>query len=235
MDQNHNSNHKQYQYMSLPLHAALQQQPPTIIISALIASYPKAISIKCNGELPLHVALKNSASLDVIQTLIVSYPNGLKEVDYEGRKPIEIFNLNKSLYDEKIEERNAIERLLIDGIENIILDENDNIDIDDKKRSSMDNTGSIDRKEESLTTTLREEGWLKVRIIILLLLSLLSMYFIQVLRTYILNGFFLLYKQNNSHLAFQSLLSELPVIWQRRKHTLPYYAYFMTNSYQQIL
>ena len=89
---------KKFQYMTLPLHAVLRQQPPTIIVSALIAAYPKAVSTKCDGELPLHIALKNGASLDVIQNLIVAYPKALHEPNYMKKKPIDVFEENEKLW-----------------------------------------------------------------------------------------------------------------------------------------
>lgn len=142
--------------MTLPLHAVLRQQPPTIIVSALIAAYPKAVSTKCDGELPLHVALHHGASLDVIQNLIVAYPKALNEPNYMKKKPIDVFEENEKLWLNE-EEKNAIDRLLTDGIENIVVE-----DYGDSNKTSQGNEKSDSEKEDPLATTLREEGWLKV-------------------------------------------------------------------------
>ena len=116
----------------LPLHAVLRQQPPTIIVSALIAAYPKAVSTKCDGQLPLHIALKNGASLDVIQNLIVSYPKALNQLNYMKKKPIDVFEENEKLWLDE-EEKNAIDKLLSDGIEHIVVE-----DYGDSKTASKD-------------------------------------------------------------------------------------------------
>ncbi len=155
MNVKNKSGQQSYQFMSLPLHVAVKQQPPTIIVSALIASYPRAVSTKCDGNLPLHLAIQNGASLDVIQTLIAAYPRGLDEPDEMKRKPIEIFEDNEGLWRDE-GEKEALANLLSNGVEEIVVKHNNN-GAHDK---------NVDKIEKDvLGTSLREEGWLKVSFI----------------------------------------------------------------------
>jgi hypothetical protein len=159
-----------FEFMTLPLHAVLKQQPPTIIVSAIIAAYPRAIAKKCDGQLPLHVALTNGASLDVIQTLIVGYPKALDKPNSNNELPSDIFEEHERLWWKDDEEKNAISKLLHDGIENIVLNEsNDDVKgVEDKKDTGANTSSSNEKKKveelerTDLITGLREEGWLKV-------------------------------------------------------------------------
>ena len=195
--------------MILPLHASLKQQPPTIIVSALIAAYPKAVSQKCDGDLPIHIAIRNGASLDVIQNLVIALPSALNEQDSQGLEPIEIFKRSQSLWSDK-EEMESIEKLLNDGIDNIVLQQ--------KRQKSFRGNGTDGTTESALypevkdmfqaetneddqemkkmlTTNLREEGWLVVSCLRLVTFNLLEQY--ALISCFLIS--FLFFSQTNSH------------------------------------
>jgi len=137
----------------LPLHQACMRKPPAVIVSSLIASYPTAVSTKCDKNLPLHHALKHGASVEVIKILIISHPDSLKEVSAEGKKPIEIFKNSKNAWNE--EEQTIILKIIEGGVAEIDLDKDDS-----GSQASIGNSlFDIDGEQEALVPDLNEEGW----------------------------------------------------------------------------
>jgi len=112
-----------FRVKTLPLHQACMRQPPAVVVSSLIACYPIAASIKCDGSLPLHHALKTGATVEVIKTLINSYPKCLDEDDGEGKKPMEIFQNYKSAWND--ESQTLIRRIMEGGAAEIELNDTD--------------------------------------------------------------------------------------------------------------
>ncbi len=104
------------------------RNPPVLVVSALIAAYPEAASIKCDGSTPLHFALKFGASLDVIQTLILANPSSLTEKDENDNTVLAIYVKNKNKWKNE-SEKDAIFKVLNDGVDSIVLgNDDDNFD-----------------------------------------------------------------------------------------------------------
>ena len=150
-----------FHYRVLPLHCVCLRQPPVLIVSALIAAFSEASSIKCDGNLPLHFALKYGASLDVIQTLILAYPKGLDVKDENDDEPLAIFEANKSKWSSS--EIAAIYKVLKGGVDSIELE---------SAVDTMKDNGSEDVKEArppDMMTTLNDEGWKKAGLTVIII------------------------------------------------------------------
>ncbi len=144
-----------FQYVSLPLHAALLHKPPRIIVSTLIAAYPKAVSRKCGGDLPLHIALKHGSGLECIEHLILAYPKSLKVDDSNGDRPLKVFQQNIMSWTDD-DEKEKIKKVLTKGVKHIV------VDGDENENGGVEEGQNPDAKKLSLTSSLQEEGWLKV-------------------------------------------------------------------------
>jgi len=75
----------------LPLHAAVIFQSPTFVVSALIDSYPAAVSRRDDqGMLPLHLAFRyKEDNEDLLELLLSQYPKGVLMKDKRDRLPLE--------------------------------------------------------------------------------------------------------------------------------------------------
>ena len=144
-----------FKYRVLPLHCVVMRNPPVLVVSALIAAFSDATSIKCDGSLPLHFALKFGASLNVIQTLVLAYPKSLMEKDEHNDNPLTIYERNESKWS-NVKERDSIYKVLNEGVESIFFESDD----------IPSNKGNSEVKEEKqkdeavdLMTTINDEGW----------------------------------------------------------------------------
>jgi len=143
-----------FHYRVLPLHCVCMRNPPVLVVSALIAAYSEATSIKCDGFLPLHFALKFGASLNVIQTLVLAYPASLIEKDENDNNPLTIYEMNKNKWKSQ-NEREAIYKVLKEGVSSIMLDS------DDDPGGEQDSVEQEEEEAVDLMTTINEEGWKK--------------------------------------------------------------------------
>ena len=138
------------------------RQPPPVVLSALIAAYPKSASVKCDGSLPLHIALKYGTSLEVLQILILAYPKALKELDSDANAPIDVIQKNPDAWKDEMLKEKAL-KILERGVDGIDIDNmtgggnSTSKEIVDEKVEVKEATDG-----EDLRTTLNEEGWKQV-------------------------------------------------------------------------
>jgi len=153
-----NSRRSKFKRRLLPLHCVCMRRPPSLIVSALLASYPQAVEVKCDGKLPLHFAVKYGASLEAIQMLVIAFPNALKMVDSSGKNPMTIFGENKEKWKTK-EKKDSIKRLLKEGVNAVIMDESVAGTKSFKSEMGVADDDDAMEEEKDMLTTLNEEGW----------------------------------------------------------------------------
>jgi 6-phosphogluconate dehydrogenase (decarboxylating)/glucose-6-phosphate 1-dehydrogenase len=135
------------------------RNPPTPIISALIASYSQACSVVFGGDLPLHLALKHGASVPVIQTLLSANIKSLETKDCDGKLPLEIYHSNKEKWTAD-EDKSSLETLLKDGIHSILLEEEDYDKIVPKESDKVV-TKEIVEEIDDHVHDISHESWMK--------------------------------------------------------------------------
>ena len=85
----HEENPEKNMWRFLPIHSACARQPPTELITALIAAYPEgARCVDDQGMYALHYAAGNQASRYVMRSLLMAFPDAAKLKDPRGMLPI---------------------------------------------------------------------------------------------------------------------------------------------------